>query len=194
MKAHLAASKLGSHLKVHKALREYASEFISEVVLLANPKYCSEVEGLLRPTPDIGWNMAVGGQKSATLGRPLSAEVKKKLSDNLIGKPLPKHMHEAALAANALRKPWDHYKAKANRAVWQMADRIYSFTLSNPSIGCVGAGKYFSISPSLMGNIIKKIRSGWNPLLDEDWLNFSSSRLTPETSGFKAFIQLSNIK
>lgn len=52
---------------LNSALRKYDS-LIYEVILVANSReYCERIEGLLRPTQGIGWNIARGGMPVDTM-------------------------------------------------------------------------------------------------------------------------------
>ena len=52
---------------VNRAIRKY-SDLIYEIVLVADTReYCERIEGLLRPTNKIGWNIARGGMPVDTM-------------------------------------------------------------------------------------------------------------------------------
>ena len=69
------------------AYRKYGENLKVTPLVEASDEYCYEVEGKLRPSRSIGWNIAVGGTVSPMLGRRLSEEEKRKLSESRKGNP-----------------------------------------------------------------------------------------------------------
>ncbi len=96
---HKCAARKGSKLPIHNAIRKYGDKLIYETVLLGSPEYCLLIEEKLRPLPDIGYNVSVGGV-SVNLGRRVSEETRKKMSDWQKGKIISEtalaNMREAA--------------------------------------------------------------------------------------------------
>ena len=96
---HKCAARKGSKLPIHNAIRKYGDKLIYETVLLGSPDYCLLIEEKLRPLPDIGYNVSVGGV-SVNLGRRVSEETRKKMSDWQKGKTVSEealaNMKEAA--------------------------------------------------------------------------------------------------
>jgi group I intron endonuclease len=65
MFAHKSCAKIGKEQTLYKAIRKYGwDNLVKEVILISNENYCLEIEKKLRPTPRIGWNIAVGGDYS----------------------------------------------------------------------------------------------------------------------------------
>ena len=63
MFAHKSCAKTGKDGSLYKAIRKYGFEsLVKEIILIADEKYCLEIERKLRPVPRIGWNIAVGGE------------------------------------------------------------------------------------------------------------------------------------
>ena len=62
MSAHKSCAKTGKEQTLYKAIRKYGwDNLIKEIILISNEDYCLEIEKKLRPTPRIGWNIAIGG-------------------------------------------------------------------------------------------------------------------------------------
>lgn len=62
MSAHKSCAKTGKEQTLYKAIRKYGWEnLVKEIILISNENYCLEIEKKLRPTPRIGWNIAIGG-------------------------------------------------------------------------------------------------------------------------------------
>lgn len=84
---HKSASKNGSNLIVHKAIRKYGDALICEELLVGDVDYCLEIENKLRPSPNIGWNLAIGGSKTM-LGFKHSEQTRLLISKQFKNKPL----------------------------------------------------------------------------------------------------------
>lgn len=54
---------------VARAIKKYKEKLIFDVILEANYDYCMNIENKLRNAPNVGWNIAIGGGNSPTLGR-----------------------------------------------------------------------------------------------------------------------------
>lgn len=62
MFAHKSCAKTGKGQTLYKAIRKYGwDNLVKEIILISNEDYCLEIENKLRPSPRIGWNIAVGG-------------------------------------------------------------------------------------------------------------------------------------
>lgn len=62
MSAHKSCAKTGKEQTLYKAIRKYGwDNLVKDIILISNENYCLEIEKKLRPSPRIGWNIAVGG-------------------------------------------------------------------------------------------------------------------------------------
>ena len=62
MFAHKSCAKTGKEQTLYKAIRKYGWENLTkEIILIADEKYCLEIEKKLRPNERIAWNIAKGG-------------------------------------------------------------------------------------------------------------------------------------
>jgi group I intron endonuclease len=67
MFAHKSCAKIGKEQTLYKAIRKYGwDNLVKEIILISNENYCLEIEKKLRPTPRIGWNIAIGGEASGS--------------------------------------------------------------------------------------------------------------------------------
>lgn len=212
---HQSATKRGSNLKIHNAMRKYGDKIIVETIVLAEITYCYDLERKLRPYNGIGYNTSVGGN-STNLGSKHSDEAKLRMSKaqkervfsdefkNRMKTLFKDHKHSSetilkmqaaakirgvsarTLAAAALHnknlKPWQ--TSQANKKLWRDATKIFDLISRYPEYGQKKLATLIEYSPSQLLVIYKKIKAGWNPNKDTDWLIFSSE-LTPDASGDK---------
>ena len=62
MFGHKSCAKTGKEEPVYRAIRKHGwDNLIKEIILIADEKYCLEIEKKLRPIERIGWNLAIGG-------------------------------------------------------------------------------------------------------------------------------------
>ncbi len=67
MFAHKSCAKTGKEQTLYKAIRKYGwDNLVKEIILISNEDYCLEIEKKLRPTPRMGWNIAIGGDFSGS--------------------------------------------------------------------------------------------------------------------------------
>lgn len=96
-KQHFTLMENEKHENVHllRAYKKYGTVFEYSIILEAEEEYCYDIERKLRPTKDIGWNIAEGGNKPPSMkGRklpPFSEEHRKNLGMARKGK---KHTDE----------------------------------------------------------------------------------------------------
>lgn len=79
-----------TNVHLSNAVKKYGWDvLVKDVVLIASTEYCLDIETKLRPTKEIGWNIAIGGGKPVgwKLGSKLPDWVKDKISKGKIGKP-----------------------------------------------------------------------------------------------------------
>lgn len=215
-RGHRAAAKMGSTLPVHNAIRKYGDAIVLETILNGSPDYCYLMEGKLRPTPRIGYNISVGGT-STNLGSKHTPETRAKMSIKSKGRPCSNYtrqlrsiigkgrlhtdatkavMSEKAkvrgMSADVITKGAEHNRnlqpwqnPAASQELWMSAPEIYQYMLDNPTHGTRNMAPAVGFSYGQLRVIHKKIKAGWNPLLDTEWLIFSG-KLTPDASGDKS--------
>jgi hypothetical protein len=132
-------SKTNKHLS--NAFLKYKDDIKIDILLESSEKYCKHLEQLLRPTENIGWNIAIGGGKPP----PADAERNKRIS--LIRKP---YSEESKI------KRWETRKNNGT-------DKGYNYDSSN-RVG-VKRGKYKKRTAEqllIMSEAAKKsAKKGW---------------------------------
>lgn len=69
---------------IHNAIRKYGNNLIVTTVLEGSPEYCLSAEKALRPLPNTGWNIAIGGD-APMMGKKHSEETIAKMIARKIG-------------------------------------------------------------------------------------------------------------
>lgn len=218
---HLTAAQRDSRYPIHSALRKYGEDIVVQTLVVGDEDYCLGVEYKLRPEPNIGWNLAVGGAApllcreyteefiSALVERNkkgLSEESRKKISESRKGF---KHSEETKALYSETRKadgnafygkshsdetkealskaayerlasPWKH--PCANLEVWSKADKIWSIFQEDSTVKSPKLEKLAGLTKNKLLAMHAKLKTGWNPLQDEQWLAFKS-QYEKETHG-----------
>jgi len=86
-------------------------------------------------------------------------------------------------ASQKLRPSWNN--SNANEEVWKLAEEVFNYHKMHPKHGIMRIGNAFSLDRNNLRVLLEKIKAGWNPSLDPDWLIFSS-KLSPDASGDKS--------
>lgn len=201
-RGHLKAlkSKKSSHIIFYKALKKHLSRVLVTTLLEADLEYAKLIENKLRPKIKIGWNTAEGGTSApinlftdatrTKISEALKGRVKtqaeiENIRKALVGKTRPVHVIEAMRKAKTgvprseLSKesqkatlkacPWRNRTAKLD--VWAAGETIHrnfilgADTLKSLSTAC-------EIPQTSLVCILKKLRAGWNPIEDINWVDF----------------------
>lgn len=151
--------------------------------------YCLNLEKKLRNSPNIGWNITIGGEKGGMSGRvhspttklkmseahktrsPVTQETRQKLSSAGLGR---KSMFIGANNFNYKRPAW---KAPAATSVslksWSLCNEIYQIILKKPSATYISILALFEgVSKQSFQVLVNKIKTGWIPAEDQEWLIF----------------------
>lgn len=197
-KAHKKAAEANSQNTVHKAIRKYGDTILVTTLVEGSSEYCYDLENKLRPTPNVGWNIAIGGR--VPHGMTHSQEVRDKISEirknfspeqkarlaaipKMLGK---KHSEESRKRiSESLKKsgrkgtksgiqPWLH--GMANKDMWRMADQVFDFLLQFPNSTHYKIAKALPIAKKTALTIKEKIEAGWNPKEDSEWLTFQTAK------------------
>lgn len=80
---HKSIDRNNPHLK--NAFKKYDS-IIQDILVIGEDQYCYKLEAKLRPTKDIGWNIAAGGEFPPIQTNPKSEEHKRKIRLSSKGK------------------------------------------------------------------------------------------------------------
>lgn len=194
-KEHTASAKSGSHYPVHRAIRKYSGYIVVETLIEGDNDYCLEMERKLRPTPNIGWNISTGGGapmlgrrhteenkeklRKANLGKIMSPEAIKASSEKRTGAKRTPSMVEANRKRaedqfSSYKNEWDH--PHSNKQCWSLALIMYDIYKSGCPFGRRSMAKKFDIGPDSTMKVVNKIKAGWNPYLDSDWIYFKNTQ------------------
>lgn len=153
-KGHIKATRQGFDYPLNRAIEKYGNKLIVQTILIGSKEYCCEIERKLRPEQRIGWNLAVGGDKPR-LGQIFSEEALKKISAKM------KNRNVSMLTRFKRGTP----------STWLIADKIYNY-FHTISTSRKKLRDFFNIKKGGEENIIKLLRSGWNPVEEPEWKIF----------------------
>jgi hypothetical protein len=156
-----------------RALLKYKDTIIVETILEGSVDYCYDLEFKLRPKEQIGWNIVLGGIKGRA-GMKNSPEHVAKVAEANRGKK----RSEVELQKNRERGklqmtfdfPWEH--PYCNKSAWCRADDVYNWYLLHPKDGRRTVGAALDIPSDSIMKLLNKIKNGWVPREDLEWLKF----------------------
>ena len=136
-------------------------ELIVDTLLISDYEYVKNMERLLRPESNIGWNRALGG---ASVAESLDFCRESQRA------AMRKHWKEFPHPFRFL-KPWRFPRAKSKRNLWERAPEIVQ--MIKEGIGDSYISK--ALGEKTRSTTVRTIRemyinSGWNPLTDEEYL------------------------
>lgn len=186
-RGHVAASKKeeSEHFKISRAINKYGkNNLIIETLVICDIEYASEIENKLRPTTNIGWNIAAGGQETFSYsGYTLSEETKDKMSKTRTGRKLTPEWREniskgkKGISSGPLTKESIEKREKTRfynnmdkyPEPWNNADIWYEhFSLG---LNAYFTEKLLGLKKGLLTRIFINFKDGWVPLKDETWLS-----------------------
>lgn len=155
-----------SPLKV--ALIEYPDKLLLKTLVIGSQKYIKDLEREIRPTIRIGWNLSRGG------GTPEDIRVMGYGSEYHKSQ-LRKYLDENGHYAET-RSPWLLASSIEgdSKSIWSVADIIYKIKDKTAT----SITKILGIEADRDGRngsvrtIMKRIKSGWVPKEDTDWISF----------------------
>ena len=158
---------------VHRAMKRHRDSIVVSVLSSGDEEYCYCLENLLRPSRNIGWNSAIGGDvATATRGRECSEITRQKIRMKAIGRVKPDSARKRQSEAMTGRNLWSN--SAANREIWSKAILFYDWN-SRPE-NCRRSAKSmvkdFGITGTNPWKLLDKLRSGWNPSTDTDYLSW----------------------
>lgn len=181
---HKCAAKSSDSI-IHRAIRKYGKQLKISTLLEGSLDYCLSIEETLRPTENIGWNMAIGGLS----GTPHTIETRLKISEaqkslwtperreyfSKMKKGLPLSVKTIAAQKEKRKLTPSWLEAKADKDFWTMADVFYEFFKENSNRSRRVFASEFDIPASKFQVILKKFKNNWNPLQDESWIEWSNN-------------------
>lgn len=163
-----------------KLLGGWSNVFI-KTICESTLAYCQELEQRLRPIPNIGWNIRIGGDTPLMQGRKLSEESKLKLVEVrkkwVMSEASRQNLSLARQGAGNPRYGVHPWLCKPftdlSRHTWQNADRIYDVWLKCGGIGVRKVAPIFKdLNYWTIDTMIRKFKKGWIPIEDVDWLKY----------------------
>ncbi len=167
-----------------KAIRKYGAEnLIVDTVVISELGYCFDLEAKLRPTPFIGWNIAVGGT-APIVGYKPSEEKKKAHSERMkqwwIDNPDHDHSNKGRpgvsidISPERRKKMVDSkfYNLPLKNFLWVEADIYYQSFLSG--LTQAYAQKEYGLKAGQLACMWNRFKSGWVPNDDARWLEVVS--------------------
>ena len=115
-------AKRTGNLHLKRAIKKYGwDNLVKEIILVADEAYCLMIEAKLRVEDKIGWNIVKGGGMPPltkwNLGKHLSNETKKKISNNRKGKKHTQEM-QAFITQNNLIIAGENTRFKQGQQPW----------------------------------------------------------------------------
>lgn len=153
------------------------------VLCLADIDYCMFMENKLRPLPNIGLNIRIGGDVAPMLGRKLSEATKMKLLEVrkswvMSNETRARMSEDRKGEGNPMYgvKPWDNGAAtEHSKLSWLYANDVYTHWVKTNH----GVKKTHPLFSSLNFNtittMILKFKAGWIPEKDLDWCSYKDN-------------------
>lgn len=155
----------------------------------ATLEYCLVLEKRLRHSSNISWNIAIGGEEGGMFGRAHSFSAKLKMSDaHRTRPPMSQETRRKISLAhsgkkglcngdknfNFKRPAWKAPAATlASLKSWSLCSEIYQMLLKNSAIAYPTILSLFEgVSKQSFQVIVNKIKTGWVPTEDQEWLSF----------------------
>lgn len=173
---------------VHRAINKYGLENIEVVTLLeSSVAYCYDIENKLRPSPNIGWNVRIGGDTPPTLGRPQTDHQKSVVSKMSSGSFMDKDHQKVLLQKLSNRDvPEEERKRRSISADKHPLDtpntNIDILSRINDLYECYLLGmkqlrssKHCGIPYRGMKSMFKSFDEGYNPYEDDRIQDFIKS-------------------
>lgn len=191
-KKHIRDATVGDkrNYKLHNAIRKYGDEVVISTLIEGSDDYCLLMEEKLRPTKNLGWNHIVGGSKPPSmLGRKMKSSTKDKIGESnkkIIAAMTPderisrySYLKGLKRSAETLEKYKKAQEGKhtswlvknANLSVWSIAQEVYNYLQLN-SVGGKRLSSAFNLKECQINALMKKIKAGWNPSEDQDYLSW----------------------
>lgn len=185
------ARKGGLHL-INKVVRKYEEQLVVDTKIVSTLDYCLDIENKLRPEPFIGWNSSAGGKWVGKSDYRTPEEVREKISESVkrthqerpwLADNHSKNMKgrtwtdERRLAKSVATKgngaDWEN--ARADKSTWLRAEEIFNLFHHNAVKTQKELSDLSCIPYPKLKRIFIKLKSNWNPLEDQKWLDFKNT-------------------
>lgn len=165
---------------VHKEMNRWRDKIILETLVICEDSYAYELESKLRPSQNIGWNVAQGGwgfQSRKYLKH--SEETRQKMSKSHTGKSINPDVVAKRVSTILSKGPWN--RLDAGKENWRNADVYYYDYLLGLTYSF--SAKKHNLDRGKISSMFRWFSRGWNPLLDENWVSWkaNSDQITPNS-------------
>lgn len=96
--AHKTFARKCLNIPISNAIRKHGDKLLVDILVVADQEYCRMIENKLRPLPELGWNLSVGGQDNVMTGRKHSESAKERIGKSSYTRMIGKSMPEATKA------------------------------------------------------------------------------------------------
>ena len=169
---HKVRAKRGDAYTFSNAIVKHGKSLVCTTLLQGSVEYCRYIENKLRPTPNVGWNINIGGDVPPMSGRTHTSESRAKMSASNNRELSRKSMLRNIVTDN----PW--MALAANKTMWLNAGVFFDIIRDNPTLGYRGIQRVSGLKRSVgnCNNIFNKIKNkGYNPHKDSEWVNWVNS-------------------
>jgi hypothetical protein len=171
----IATTEKCPNYPVYNALRKYGDRVVVTTLIEGSNEYCLDMERRLRPTPNMGWNIACGGgapmlglrHAEGAFDNAFPPERRKKQSD--FAKSVPTWLH-----------------GSSDKVIWASADRVYDCFKAHEPIGANLLGQALGLGIKQAEAIRNKFLKGWVPTEDSEWVNWSGQQESKLQGGWRA--------
>ena len=165
-KAIASSDSLFRDYTVYRAIRKYGGSLQVVTLLEASADYCLDIERKLRPKPNTGWNISAGGS-APMLGKSHSEETRARLKE--IAACPHRKLRQSERAKSI--PTWLH--GSSDKIVWASADLVYDCYKAHSKIGSPKLADAFFVGKKKLEAMHYKMREGWNPREDSEWVKWS---------------------
>lgn len=173
--------------RFYNSLKKY-DDFIFKVLVVSNRDYCLDLENKLRPSSNIGLNHAMGG-KYTVCSKDVSKSTREKLAisasnayanDPTLAERCGGRNKGSKRTEDQKKRLSESLKGKgkawlnsiANHTVWMQAFGMYEFYNSSECKNYCDLSRNFGLQKTVTKTIYAYFENGWNPLEDEQYLNY----------------------
>lgn len=170
--------------RIVNCFKKYGDDMLVTTLLDGSLEYCQIIESKLRPVENVGWNLAVGGAATRAGAKNTpehiqrAVEAKRGLKHNL---EVVQANRERGIKQFKFDSPWEH--PYCNKSVWADSDIIFSWFKDHPSDGRRTVGNALNMPSDSVMLPLSKIKGGWIPTEDLEWLTFSKQHKQKECYG-----------
>ena len=173
---HKVGAKRGDAYTFSNAIVKHGKSLVCTTLLQGSVDYCRYIENKLRPAPNVGWNINIGGDVPPMSGRTHTLESRARMSASN-NRELSRQRAVTNNNGRFQGKDWE--SGKYTRRQWHNAKAIYETIAQFPKAGHRKIHTLSLLSKEIgdIKQVFDKIKTGWNPYLDSKYeLWFSGTK------------------